>query len=143
MNMSLDTTPSHDTLAQLSKGDKRLKRVEVSITTRTRPETKLRGYALVSELNDSMLTFFSTQKFKIDEILIAKMVVDSQELEFQLRMSHMNEQISSGRIMTAIPDEDHPFPALKFYRCFAKIIELKRLGQSTDEVPIEPELKVA
>ena len=128
MGMSSEFTPAGSTLTRLYKGDPRLKRVEVSIISKKHPETALNGYALVTELNETMLSFFSTQKFKIDEELILKVQVNSDDLEFRLKMSHLHEQISSGRVMTALPTEENPFPARKFYRCFAKVIELKRNG---------------
>ena len=116
------------TLTQLSKGDQRLKRLAVSIVTKHHPEDILSGYALVTELNDKVLSFFSTQKFMLDEILTVRMFVDSDEMEFKVRMSHHHEQISSGRIMNAIPTAENPFPARKFYRCFAQVMEVKQNG---------------
>jgi hypothetical protein len=106
-----------------------LKRLAVSIIRKHHPEEVLSGYALVTELNEKLLSFFSTQKFKIDETLIVKMYVDTNEMEFLLRMSHLHEQISSGRIMNAIPTNENPFPARKFYRCFAKVLEVKQNGK--------------
>ncbi len=127
--MSSAFTPLASTLTRLYKGDPRLKRVAVSIINKREPETVLNGYALVSELNETLLSFFSTQKFKIDEELTLCTRVHSEELEYQLRFSHLLEQISSGRVMTMLPSEEHPFPARKFYRCYAKVLSLKRDGK--------------
>ncbi len=69
------------TLTQLLKGDQRLKRVAVSIVTKHHPEDILSGYALVTELNDKVLSFFSTQKFRLDEILTIRMFVGSDEMD--------------------------------------------------------------
>jgi hypothetical protein len=117
-------------LTQLLKGDLRLKRVAVSIVSKHHPEEVLSGYALVTELNDKVLSFFSTRKFQIDEILTITLMVDTDQMEFNVRMSHHHEQISSGRIMNAVPTAENPFPTLKFYRCFAKILDVKQNGQS-------------
>jgi hypothetical protein len=90
-----------------------------------------------------MLSFFSMQKFQIDEALTIRMIVDSQELEFHLRMSHLHEQISSGRVMTALPTEACPFPARKFYRCFAQVIEVKRDGVLITQAPVDQPILLA
>jgi hypothetical protein len=34
--------------------------------------------------------------------------------------------------MNALPTEENPFPARKFYRCFSKVLELKGM-QKTEE----------
>ena len=138
--MSSDFTPmTSSTITHLYKGDRRLKRVALSIRSKKNPEEILPGYALMTELNDEMLSFFSTQKFLIDESLNIRMTVGADDLEFQLKLSHLHEQISSGRIMTSIPTEENPFPARKFYRCFAKVIDVKRNGLSLHEKPVIPE----
>ena len=150
--MSFDSTPAYGTLIRefYNKGDRRLKRVALKIQSKMHPEEVLTGYALMTELNGEMLSFFSTRKFLIDEHILIHMKLGDDELDFQLQMSHLHEQISSGRIMTSIPTEEHPFPARKFYRCFAKVLELKRNGVSVngeitsesdrkpDIAPIEP-----
>jgi hypothetical protein len=131
-------TPTPGTLKSLyNKGDRRLKRVGAIIRSKKHPEVELPGYALLTELNEEMLSFFSTQKFLVDEGLTVTMNVESDSLEFQLRMSHLHEQISSGRIMTEVPTEANPFPARKFYRCFAKVLEVKRNGVVMSSAPTE------
>ena len=147
--MSLDSTSSTGTSAPLYKGDSRLKRVPLSIRSKKDPHTVLTGYAIMTELNNEIFSFFSTQKFLIDEVLNIQLNVGVDALEFQLSLSHLHEQISSGRIMTAIPNDSDPFPALKFFRCFANIIGVKRNGKcikgedfgnptQTEPISVEP-----
>jgi hypothetical protein len=108
-------------------GDRRLKRVALKITSKLRPNCTYSGYALVNELNEQMFSFFSTEKFGLDEELEVHMLFGGHELTYRIHMSHLHEQISSGRIMNALPTPEHPFPARKFYRCFAKVLELNGL----------------
>jgi hypothetical protein len=126
-----------------NQGDRRLKRVGLIIRSKKHPGVELPGYALMTELNEEMLSFFSAQKFLVDEGLTINMQVGPDELEFQLRLSHLHEQISSGRIMTQIPTEEHPFPARKFYRCFAKVLEVKRNGIVLNNAASEASAPVA
>ncbi|NDG83913.1 MAG: hypothetical protein EBX52_02620, partial [Proteobacteria bacterium] len=92
------------------------------------------GYALVNELNEKMFSFFCTDKFTIDEELEIEMHFSGHNLTYKVLMSHLHEQISSGRIMTDVPTEEDPFPARKFYRCFSKVVELKGMekGEGSD-----------
>ena len=106
-------------------GDRRLKRVALKITTKLKPDRTFNGYALVNELSGNLFTFFCTEKFALDEELEVQLHFGGHDLTYKILMSHLHEQISSGRIMNALPSEQNPFPARKFYRCFAKILELQ------------------
>jgi hypothetical protein len=111
------------TFTHLLKGDSRLKRIVIGIRMKKNPELQFSGYALVNELGSPMFSFFCTEKFPIDEELIVNLTVSGTDLEYVIAMSHLHEQISSGRIMNAVPTEEEPFPVRKFYRCFAKILK--------------------
>ena len=106
-------------------GDRRLKRVALKISSKLKPDHSISGYALVNELNGPMFTFFCTEKFALDEELEIHLHFGGHDLTYKILMSHLHEQISSGRIMNALPTEENPFPARKFYRCFARILELQ------------------
>jgi hypothetical protein len=108
-------------------GDRRLKRVALRIRSKLKPETFLSGYALVNELSGPLFTFFCTEKFALDEDLEVQLHFAGHDLTYKVVMSHLHEQISSGRIMNALPSAENPFPARKFYRCFARVLELKDL----------------
>ncbi len=106
-------------------GDRRLKRVALKISTKLKPDRTFNGYALVNELSGNLFTFFCTEKFALDEELEVQLHFGGHDLTYRILMSHLHEQISSGRIMNALPSEQNPFPARKFYRCFAKVLELQ------------------
>lgn len=106
-------------------GDRRLKRVALKITTKLKPDRTFNGYALVNELSGNLFTFFCTEKFALEEELEVQLHFGGHDLTYKILMSHLHEQISSGRIMNALPSEQNPFPARKFYRCFAKVLELQ------------------
>ncbi len=119
-------------------GDRRLKRVALKISSKFKPERSFSGYALVNELSGPMFTFFSTEKFALDEELEVQLHFGGHDLTYKIHMSHLHEQISSGRIMNALPTEDNPFPARKFYRCFAKVVELQGMDGVQGEEVTQP-----
>jgi hypothetical protein len=119
-------------IAHLFTGDSRLKRVAVKIKAPKLGDREFSGHALVNELSEKMFSFFCTEKFSIDEELEIQMRFSGHDLTYRVTMSHLHEQISSGRIMNALPSEDNPFPARKFYRCFSKVLELKGMERTED-----------
>jgi len=117
-----------------------LKRVALKIKTAKTGDREIAGYALINELNEKLFSFFCTEKFSIDEPMEIQMNFSGHELTYKVVMSHLHEQISSGRIMNALPTEENPFPARKFYRCFSKVLELKGMEASpTKEAPAKEE----
>jgi hypothetical protein len=125
-------------IAHLFTGDRRLKRVLVKIKSPKCGEREFTGHALINELNETMFSFFCTEKFSIDEELEICVNFSGQELTYRVLMSHLHEQISSGRIMNAIPSEENPFPARKFYRCFSKVLELKGMKAAEPQATEPP-----
>jgi hypothetical protein len=119
------STSGSSSIAHLFMGDRRLKRVALKISTKLKPDRTFNGYALVNELSGNLFTFFCTEKFALDEELEVQLHFGGHDLTYRILMSHLHEQISSGRIMNALPSEQNPFPARKFYRCFAKVLELQ------------------
>jgi hypothetical protein len=119
-------------IAHLFTGDSRLKRVAVKIKAPKLGDREFTGHALVNELSEKMFSFFCTEKFSIDEELEIQVRFSGHDLTYRVTMSHLHEQISSGRIMNALPSEDNPFPARKFYRCFSKVLELKGMERTED-----------
>ena len=119
-------------IAHLFMGDSRLKRVAVKIKAPKLGDREFTGHALVNELNEKMFSFFCTEKFSIDEELEVQVRFSGHDLTYRVTMSHLHEQISSGRIMNALPSEENPFPARKFYRCFSKVLELKGMEKLED-----------
>ena len=112
---------------------KRLKRINLYIYTKNKapddpPEM---GSALVNEITFELITFFTTRKFKIDEELLVCYEKNGIKIQDRILLSHLHEQISSGRVMSAIPTEENPFPSRKFYRCFATVLERKELAGPT------------
>jgi len=110
-----------------------LKRVALKIVSKFHPEQPHSGYALVNELNEQTFSFFCTEKFSLDEELEVHMHFGGHELTYKVQMNHLHEQISSGRIMNALPTAENPFPARKFYRCFGKVLELQGMDGVTDQ----------
>ncbi len=109
-----------------------MKRVALKIRIPRRGNHECSGYALINELNEKMFSFFCTEKFTIDEELEIEMKFSGHDLTYRVLMTHLHEQISSGRIMNDLPSEGNPFPARKFYRCFSKVIELKGMEKFTE-----------
>jgi hypothetical protein len=120
-------------IAHLFMGDRRLKRVAVKIKAPKSGNQEFQGYALINELSESWFSFFCTEKFSIDQELEIQVKFSGHDLTYKVTMSHLHEQISSGRIMNCMPTEENPFPARKFYRCFSRVTELKGMQKSTPE----------
>jgi hypothetical protein len=127
-------TTGSSSIAHLFMGDSRLKRVALKIRVPKRPGHESSGYALINELNEKIFSFFCAEKFPIDEELEIEMKFSGHELTYRVVMTHLHEQISSGRIMTGLPTEENPFPARKYYRCFSNVLELK--GMEKDGHPV-------
>ncbi|MBU6154014.1 MAG: hypothetical protein KGP28_06905 [Bdellovibrionales bacterium] len=128
MRQSIATGAS--SIAHLFTGDRRLKRVAVKIKAPKLGDREHPGYALLNELSENMFSFFCTEKFSIDEELEIQVKFSGHDLTYRVTMSHLHEEISSGRIMNALPSENNPFPARKFYRCFSKVLELKGMEKT-------------
>ena len=100
-----------------------LKRLSVIIQYKNRPETPtVAGYALSHEILDSQVSFFAAQKFPVDEELNVFYTINGEKHSLTVTMKSMHEQISSGRIMNALPTDANPFPARKFYRCYTSVV---------------------
>ena len=97
-----------------------MKRIAVSIINQKHPEVVYLGYALSNEISETAVNFFSTVKFRPDEELEVRVDRDGDVSRYSVVMTQLHEQISSGKIMNAVPDAEHPFPARTFYRCFTK-----------------------
>ena len=127
-------------IAHLFMGDSRLKRVALRIRTPKVPDREFTGYALVNELNERVFSFFCTEKFSLEDELEIEMKFSGHDLCYRVAMSHLHEQISSGRIMNALPSAENPFPARKFYRCFSKVLEMKGMekedGRSAEDTSL-------
>ena len=127
-------TTGSSSIAHLFMGDSRLKRVALKVRTTKSPARESSGYALVNELNEKIFSFFCPEKFPIDEELEIEMKFSGHELTYRVVMTHLHEQISSGRIMTGVPTEENPFPARKYYRCFSNVLELKGMEKEGEPV---------
>jgi hypothetical protein len=127
-------TTGSSSIAHLFMGDSRLKRVALKIRVTKTPDRESTGYALINELNEKMFSFFCTEKFPIDEELEIEMKFSGHALTYKVVMTHLHEQISSGRIMTGLPTEENPFPARKYYRCFSNVLELKGMEKDGQTV---------
>jgi len=114
-----------------------MKRIALSIQSEKHPDTIFLGYALSNEVTDGALNFFSSMKFQPDEKLEIKIAQGAEPATYRVSMTHLHEQISSGKIMNTIPDEEHPYPARTFYRCYAKVLE-KISAETTPETETAP-----
>ncbi len=110
-----------------------MKRVTLAIQSKNHPGEAYTGYAVVSELNNETLAFFCTEKFKVDEELQVHFSVLGETYQYPVILFNLHEQISSGRIMTSLPTEANPFPARKFYRCFAKVVKASESTGTQDQ----------
>ncbi|MBC7397048.1 MAG: hypothetical protein H7333_06360 [Bdellovibrionales bacterium] len=99
-----------------------MKRVNLHIISKNQPGTVYTGYAVVGELNNETLAFFCTEKFNVDDELQVTFTVGKESYQYPVVLFNLHEQMSSGRIMTSLPTEANPFPARKFYRCFARVM---------------------
>lgn len=109
-----------------------MKRLSISIHSEKHPELVYLAYALAHEITDAGINFFSTVKFRQDEELEIRVDQDGEVTRYHVVMGHLHEQISSGRIMNAIPDAEHPFPARTFYRCFTKLLSKEAVTAPTE-----------
>lgn len=138
--MSSGKTAQTAPATHLLKGEFFLKRIVAQVRLKKDPSQTFLGYVLIKELGHSLFTFFCTEKFAIDEPLLVNFVLQGKEQEYEVTMSHMNEQISSGRIMRAVPTEADPFPLRKFYRCYAKIVRDPSMEQTAPTLQAVPDL---
>ncbi len=116
-----------------------MKRVSLSIKSRSHPDVLCIGYALTTELTEGLMTFFSTQKFPIDEELEITTHLQGKVKVFHVIMKTLREEISSGKIMNALPDENSPFPARTFYKCYAKNVVAQAQVVPQAEAEVAPE----
>ena len=98
-----------------------MKRVSLSIKAHSHPDLHCIGYAITTEMGGSALSFFTTQKFPVDEKLEITTFINGEAKVIQAVMRTTREEISSGKVMNGIPDEAHPFPARTFYKCYAQV----------------------
>jgi len=115
-----------------------MKRIALSIQSEKHPDMIFLGYALSDEVTDEALNFFASMKFHPDEKLEIKIAQGAEPATYRVSMTRLHEQISSGKIMNTIPDEEHPYPARTFYRCYAKVLE-KISAETTPETVSEAE----
>jgi hypothetical protein len=111
----------------------KLKRVSITIQYKNNPENVVSGYALTHEILANQISFFAAQKFPVDEELTVFYQLKGEKKSLDVRMKHMHEQISSGRVMNALPTEENPFPARKFYRCYTSAVSAEGLTKTTTE----------
>lgn len=126
-------TSGTSSATKLIFGGPKLKRVSVTIQYKNNPENVVSGYALSHEILPEQVSFFAAQKFPVDEELTVTYQLRGEKKSYDVRMTNIHEQISSGRIMTAVPTEDNPFPARKFYRCYTSVIGADAAAKTTDE----------
>lgn len=98
-----------------------LKRVPITIQSKKNPELVVAGYALSHEILSNQISFFSTQKFPLEETLVVNYEINGETHSVPVTLDHLHEQISSGRVMNAVPDDQHPFPTRIFYRCYTSV----------------------
>ncbi len=138
-------TPGANNKANPILGGSHLKRVPITIQYKNKPETKVSGYALSHEILPNQVSFFAAQKFPVDEELIVFFTENGEQQSMNVILRNMHEQISSGRVMNALPTEDDPFPARKFYRCYTTINDAANTAndlKTSEENPTEtPEVE--
>lgn len=114
-------------------GGNRLKRVPITIQYKNKPETAVPGYALTHEILPEQISFFAAQKFPVDEELVVTYTMNSGESQtMHVVLRNMHEQISSGRVMNALPSENQPFPARKFYRCYSLVLKAGEMSGTVE-----------
>ncbi|MBS1958674.1 MAG: hypothetical protein JST80_04300 [Bdellovibrionales bacterium] len=91
------------------------------------PNQDFIGYALLHELDPKRLSFFSSQKFPVDDELTVDVDYFGQKARFKILVTGIHEQISSGRVMNSIPSEDNPSTIRKFYRSYGSVSGLEGL----------------
>ena len=104
-----------------------LKRVSLLIHSKKYPNQDYIGYALLHEFDPKRLSFFSSQKFPVDDELVIDVDYFGQKAHFKVLVTGIHEQISSGRVMNAIPSEDNPSTVRKFYRSYGSVSGLEGL----------------
>lgn len=117
----MNTPGSNDITKDFFEGF-HLKRIPITIQSKKNPDHIVAGYALSHEILAKQISFFAPQKFPVDEELTVSFDRNGEKQSSIVTMKHMHEQISSGRIMNALPTEGNPFPARKFYRCYSFVV---------------------
>jgi hypothetical protein len=135
--MDVDKATGSSSEAHPIGRNQHLKRVSLLIQSKKYPGQTFVGYALLHEFNPERLSFFTAQKFPVDEELEVQVDFFGSKGHLKVRMANLHEQISSGRVMNAIPNEGNPFPVRKFYRCYAVINSLQGTlpGTASNEMP--------
>jgi hypothetical protein len=114
-----------------------MKRIALSIHSHKHPDIIFLGYALSNEVGPQSVSFFSTVKFQPDEELEIRVEQHGEVMRYHVTMTQLHEQISSGRIMNAVPDADHPYPARTFYRCYTRVREVVGSETTVPEAVVE------
>jgi hypothetical protein len=122
--MDVEKTPGTNTSPHPTREGYRLKRVSLVISSRKHPGQTFVGYALLHEFDPRRMSFFTAHKFPVDDEIEIQTDFFGSRAVAKAIMTNIHEQISSGRVMNAVPDESNPFPVRKFYRCFAEIRSL-------------------
>ena len=131
-------TPGSNIKSGSIYGGRHLKRVPITIQYKNKPEMVVSGYALTHEILPEQVSFFAAQKFPVDEELVVTYSLNGGEPQTaQVTLRSIHEQISSGRVMNALPTEENPFPARKFYRCYSFASEAAAQNAPQEEVPSE------
>ena len=112
-----------------------MKRVSVQIQITKDPETLLHGSALYQDLGEKRIAFFMTQKLPDEETVRITYTLHGNEIVYEAVTTQIQEQISSGRVMTSMPTEENPFPAVKFFRYFANVISRTSSEQPAEAAP--------
>lgn len=114
-----------------------MKRVTISVQSITHPEVSVMGYALPSELKNELLQFYTTLKLPLEDELQVTVHYHGSVTQFRARMRTLNEQISSGRVMSDTPSEENPLPIRTFYKCYATVISKEVSDGQTDGASIQ------
>jgi len=120
-------TPGIDNQSHPVARGQHLKRVSLLIHSKTYPNQDFIGYALLHEFDRKRLSFFTAQKFPVDDELTFDVDYFGQKAHFKLLVTGIHEQISSGRIMNVVPNDENPFHVRKFYRTYGSVSGLEGL----------------
>ncbi len=132
--MGSPRSPSYSSF--VPKGALQLRRINITIRSKRNPDANIAGYMVLHELSNEILSFFSTKKFKHEEELEVYAEIHGSNKKYETELIGCHEQISSGRVMTSLPEEGQALPTRTFYRCFAKVKSLMTLDKPEDDEPI-------
>ena len=105
-----------------------MKRIPITIRTKSNPNFIALGYALSDDLTGDAIAFFTAHKFPLESTLTIQYSVHDDQHSLEVTLNSIHEQISSGRVFRSVPNEGEPLPNQVFYRCFSRLVQTESVA---------------